>query len=250
MGQNKVSQRGGINYHTRQVGRPALEKQLENANVTETLEQKKKRKALLRGEDGALSCPIDIMATNHVITAGMADAIKTYGRLWALAYGQPSRYSGNVWRSIIQGYGFNDSPEEDVDRKRAKVKKYHEADDVLKSYGTEAWLCVRMICEGKTPVYLQTAIQQHIRRAKILRQIEALDKILENIKNHSKKTKQHTSQSASIVQQKRRCLRQMEELSHLDYSSTGQTESYFHVWARDQFKMALRGLMREFKIQD
>jgi hypothetical protein len=244
----------GINYHTRGRGRPRKSEE-DKGPIKPTKEQQKKREKVFRynsKKSGDLSCPIDIMEGTSLITQGEADAIRTYKRLWATAYGQPSRYSGNVWLAMIQGFGIQNSYEEDVDRKKLAISRYHEVDGVLRSYGKEAWLSVRTICEGKTPMHLAGAIEQRSEVSRLLRQIESLDKILENIKESNKKNKNTKALASpnSIIMQKRRCLKAIENLSHIDYYQTGKVEHNFYIWAREQFKLSLKGLMREFKIEE
>ena len=249
-----------INYHKRGRGRPSSSekeislKQVKGAEIYigSSVDRgsdfaRKKRDAILRGGQGSLSCPIDIMRANRNLSDGEAEALRKYKVSWILAYGDPVKYHGNTWVSMISGYGFQESPEEDVDKKIARVERYEEADSILKSCGPEPRNCIRLLCQGITPIYLQNQIQRSVYSHRLVRSHSSVSEKIEKIKSQSRISQEDYRMMDSLVSRKRKLEKQIRNITDSD---AGFHEPLFDVWARDQFKIALRALMSYFKIEE
>lgn len=226
-----------MRYHKRTRGRPKQE-----SLNSPTDELKLKRALLLRGKDGSVECPIDILESQKVISSTQAEAIKIYGLVWSSAFGKPKSYSGNVWASIIDGWGYSLDEKEELtlETLNKRRERYYEVDNILSGCGKTTRDCVRQLCEGHMPYYLRSAFWSESEKHKISSEIEFIDKKIDKLKKE--KPSNYKKSIDDVVARKMVLLKKLKALG--DESS----EPLFNAYMRGQLKLALNELKRKFGI--
>lgn len=244
-----------VQYHKRGRGRPRDDS---SGRQTATNEQIVRSAVLLRGKKGSADCPIDILEAQRILSKSEAEAIRTYGVLWSRAYGLPNRFSGNVW-SRLSGSGASsgsdsDETEDSVFKKRRFVELFNSADDILKVYAPDARSCIRHLCEGKMPYYLKDIISVASKNYRLILRLDDIDEEIKHLKADiiRKKADKHVSSNEinavyqvveSTIQEKKRLTRIVEALSD-------SKEPDINVYIREQMRLAVKGLVRHFRITD
>lgn len=228
-----------VNYHTQGVGRPKSSEE----KLKPTHQQVIKRQGLLHGKGGSIDDPVDILYAQRVITEKQAEAIKLYKAMWARAYGKNVNYYGNTWASLLpDSKGFKETPE---DLKIKNVNRYHLVDEMLKSCSKEGRRCIRVLCEGKFPAYLQSAVWAASQNFELIVELDDIEEDLKelrrkkNIQNDKEKRKALIKEIDEVVKEKVKLEKKMKLYSDKE-------EPPFNIYARDQFKLALINLTRFF----
>ncbi len=246
-----------VNYHKQGRGRPVENKAKKNPNdikvgkssaknkigkarLSATDEFKLKQAYFLRGGDGSVDCPIDIMCAQRLITKEQAEAAKVYGLIWGAAFGKPRRYSGNVWAGIIDGFGREViDTDMSMDAQAAKRDRYNKVDKILASYGPEVRSCLRGLCEGHLPYYFRDCIFNASKTYTLDVELEKVEGELKEILNS--KDKKSKDKYKKLFERRQVILKKLEVFSN-------EKEPAFNIYIRGELKLALNGLAREFGI--
>jgi len=248
-----------LNYHTQGKGRPKKE----GGVYTDVYTQKKK--VLLRDGDGSPDCPIDVLKAQRIITDEESMAIKLYRSIWSSAYGSPIGYCGSIWSGILGGSGprSGDQNEEYYQNKKKKIiKKYHELDEYVLNCSKEGRKCIRDLAQGVLPSYLRSVIWAASKNFKYVTRIEAIDEAISDLGVEDIKPKELAKavkklkdsgtlkKPISYYASKRKLVDDLiTEKRNLDKKLSAITtdkEPSFDIYARDQFRLSLRCLIRYF----
>lgn len=231
-----------INYHTKPRGRP--KKESDEENVTTTNEQSLKRQVLLRGKGGSMDDPVDVLYAQKVISEEEASAIKLYKVMWARAYGHNLNYHGNVWASLLPDAGAERKEVNEKTKKR-NIDNYHRVDEMLKSQSQEGRRCIRILVEGKLPPYLQSSIWAASKNFKL---IVRLDDIEDEVKEleRKKNIERNKEERRSIINEIDVLIKERRKLNKKLVLLSDKEEPYFNIYARDEFRLSLKALIRFF----
>ena len=227
-----------VDYHKRGRGRPTLEK-----DEGPTTQQQIKRKTLLVNKGGSIDDPIDILYAQRVLTEEQAQAIKLYKAMWARAYGKNNNYYGGIWSKLLPS---NSQMKETPDSLKIKnIDRYHGVDNMLKGQSQEGRNCIRTLCEGKIPYYLQSAIWA---ASKNFETIIKLDDVEDNLKElrRKKSIETESEKRRELIKEIDIIVREKVALEKKLTLYSDKKEPYFNIYAREEFKLSVIGLVRYF----
>ena len=243
-----------VQYHKQQRGRPSANQGVKDPrniraskNVrllpnSPTDEFKLKKGVLLRGNDGSVDCPIDIMCAQRIITKRQAEAAKIYGLIWSSAFGKPRRYSGNVWSGILEDAGRDEYNEDGdtIEAQNARRRRYDDIDAIVQMYGSEVRKCLRGLCEGHMPYYFKDFLYNASRTYNLDIELERIDAKLDKLKEES--GERAKKEFRETFKRKKLVMRKLEVFSC-------ESEPEFNIYIRGQLGKVLNKLAKQFGLQ-